>query len=271
MKYIKSLSIITVIIVIAAFFASCEKQDSSIIDPVLTFPKILGTAITPSVYDTSNVNGVAWAEVTSDEPAAKVTVTVKNPLGTQVGVYELKDDGVAPDTTAGDGRFTGRITFSLSCRLTGTYQGSFIAQNQSGLNSSNINTPFDIVNTHSQKPVVSNIISPDSLQRPVSGLTTVFLRVTAFDPDGLCDIGSVYFNTFKPNGQPSTGNPFFMYDDGDTLGHCDAVPGDGNYSLCINIAPTNDTGLYTFKYTARDRANPNLVSDTLTHTIYVYQ
>ena len=264
MKYTKYLALI---IVIAALFASCEKDDTSVIDPIKSFPKILGTLITPSAYDTSSINGIGWAEVISDEPVTKVQVTVKDPNSSENGVFILHDDGVAPDSAAGDGKYTGYISFSLQCYLIGTYKGEFVAYNVSGLNSALISENFTVTNTHSIKPFLSNLISPDSLQRPSTGETVVFLRVTATDPDGLCDIKSVYFNTFKPNGDPSVGNPFFMYDDGDTLGHCDAVRGDGNYSLCIRIASTNDPGLYTFKYNAKDRSD--LLSDTLFHTIYV--
>ncbi len=271
MKYIKYLSIVKALcfIVIAGFFASCEKDDTSVIDPTLTFPKILGVSITPSVYDTNYINGIAWAEVTSEEPVSKVTVTVKNPNSAEIGIFSLRDDGVAPDTAAGDGKYTGYISFSLPCFLIGTYRGEFVAYNISGLNSALNSQNFNITNSHSTKPTLSDLISPDSLQRPVTGESIVFLRITASDPDGLCDIENVFFNTIKPDGTPSLGNPFTMYDDGDTLGHCDAIRGDGNYSLCIRIASTNDIGVYTFKFNARDRSD--LLSDTLFHTIYVYQ
>ncbi len=270
MKYIKYLSLIEALcfIVIAVLFASCEKEDTSVIDPRLTFPKILGVLITPSVYDTSDINGIAWAEVTSEEPVTSVTVTVKNPLNTEIGIFTLRDDGVAPDITSGDGRYTGIITFSMTCRIVGQYKGEFLAKNVSGLNSSLVSQNFSVINSHSLPPSLSNLIAPDSLQRPSTGESVVFLRITASDPDGLCDIDYVFFNSFKPDGVPSSGNPFGLYDDGDTLGHCDAVPGDGNYSLCIRIASTNQLGTYTFKYNARDRSG--ILSDTLFHTIYVY-
>ena len=268
MKYIKSLSIVAIIIVIAAFFVSCEKTDNSIIDPTLTFPKILGTSITPSTYDTSDVNGIAWAKVTSEEQIQKVTVTVKNPLGTQVDVFELKDDGTSPDTAAGDGNYTGRITFSMSCRIVGSYQGGFLATNQSGLTSSVINTNFSVINSHSLKPTLSNLVAPDSVQRPVSGQFVIFLQIEANDPDGDCDIGSVYFNSFKPDSTPSSGNPFFMYDDG-AQEHCDATPGDLKFSLCVIINNQAQLGNYTFKFNAKDRSG--IVSDTLSHIIKVYQ
>jgi hypothetical protein len=66
--------------------------------------------ITPSAYDTSFISGIAWAEVTSDEPVIKVQVTVKDPQNFRPS-FILRDDAVAPDTTAGDGNIP--VTFHL--------------------------------------------------------------------------------------------------------------------------------------------------------------
>ncbi len=279
MKYTKYLALI---IVIAALFASCEKDDTSVLDPTKSFPKILGTLITPSVYDTSFISGIAWAEVISDEPVTKVQVTVKDPNSSSNGVFILHDDAVAPDTAAGDGKYTGYISFSLQCYLIGTYKGEFVAYNVSGLNSALISENFTVTNSHSLPPALSNLVAPDSLQRPSGvGADTVrfaSLEVTATDPDGQCDVkgDGVFFNSFKPpNGEPSLGNPFIMFDDGDIQAHCDDVANDGIFSLCIRLVnnpngplPPPELGAYVFKFNARDKSN--VLSDTLFHTIYVY-
>ncbi len=166
MKYTKYLALIIGSFSIAALFASCEKDDTSVLDPTKSFPKILRTLITPSAYDTSFISGIAWAEVTSDELVTKVQVTVKDPNSSQNGVFILHDDAVAPDSMAGDGKYTGYISFSLQCYLIGTYKGEFVAYNVSGLNSALISENFTVTNSHSIKPSLSNLISPDSLQRP---------------------------------------------------------------------------------------------------------
>lgn len=280
MKYIKYFALI---IVIAVLFASCEKEDTSVIDPRLTFPKILGVSITPSSYDTNFISGIVWAEVTSEEPVTKVTVTIKNPENSEDAVINLHDDGAAPDTIAGDGKYTAYISFILPCYLVGTYRGEFVAYNVSGLNSPLISENFSVTNTRSLPPVLSNLIAPDSLQRPSGvGSDTVrvtSLQITATDPDGQCDIrnNGVFFNSFRPpNGLPSSGNPFTMYDDGDIQVHCDDIANDGKFSLCIRLVnnpngpfPPPELGGYIFKFNARDRSD--ILSDTLFHTIYVYQ
>jgi len=271
LKYIKSVSIVAIIIVIAAFFVSCEKTDDSIIDPTLTFPKILGTSITPSTYDTSNVNGIAWAKVTSEELIQKVTVTIKNPQNTQVGVFELKDDGSAPDTTAGDGNYTGRITFSMSCRIVGSYQGSFLAQNVSGLTSGVINVPFSVINSSNHSPIISNlIIIPDSVH--VNTQTFIIFEVTAIDPDGTCDINEVYYDGKKPDG--SSLERRRLYDDGScciientgvTSG--DSTAGDNKFTRKLFGAP-DQIGYYVYRLTAKD--NSDSLSNVLSDSIYVY-
>lgn len=271
MKYIKSVSIISIIIVIAAVFVSCEKEDSSVIDPILTFPKILGTSITPSTYDTSDVNGIAWARVTSEEQIQKVTVTVKNPQGTQVDVFELKDDGSAPDTAAGDGNYTGRITFSMSCRIVGTYQGSFLGQNVSGLTSGVINVPFSVINSNNHSPVISNlIIVPDSVH--VNTATFIIFEVTAIDPDGSCDIKEVYYDGFKPDNSPLERR--ILYDDGScclientgvTSG--DSTANDNRFTRRL-YGPPDQVGYYRYYLHARD--NSDSLSNVLSDSIYVY-
>jgi len=230
LKYIKSLSIITVIIVIAALFASCEKQDSSVIDPTFTFPKILSEFLTPDVFDSDTVSSVATAEVTSDEPIASVSVTVTSPVDGSKLIIEMRDDGVLPDTAAGDGRYSGLIYFTMSCRNVGVYQCSFVAKNQSGLSSSTIQKPLRVINSNDHNPVISNlIIVPDSVH--VNTPTFIIYEVTAIDQDGSCDIKEVYYDGFDPLGGSLTRRGLF--DDG---------------SCC----PVENTGLTSGDSTAND-------------------
>ena len=269
MKYIKYLSII---IVLAALIASCEKNDTSVIDPTLTFPKIQGTLISPSVYDTSVVNGIAWAVVTSEEPVTSVTVTVKNPSNTEIGIFTLKDDGTAPDTTAGDGRYAGYITFSMTCRIVGQYKGEFLAKNVSGLNSNVISENFSVINSHNQPPVISYlVIVPDSIQ--VNNQAFFIFMVTAIDPDGSCDINQVYYDGFDPLGGSLTRRKLF--DDGSccpventgvTSG--DTTANDSKYTRKLFGAP-DKVGYYKYFIKAVDNSDSS--SNILSDSIYVYQ
>lgn len=272
MKYIKYLSLFAIIIVIAALFASCEKDDTSVVDPTLTFPKILGVLITPSVYDTSNINGIAWAEVTSEDPVASVKVTVKNPDNTEIGIFTLRDDGAAPDTNAGDGKYTGYITFSMTCRIVGQYKGEFIAHNVSGLNSSLITENFNIINSNNQPPVISGlVIVPDSIQ--VNNQAFFIFMVTAIDPDGSCDINQVYYDGFDPLGGSLTRRKLF--DDGSCcpvegtgLTSGDTTAYDTKFTRKLFGAP-DKVGYYKYFIKAED--NSGASSNILSDSIYVYQ
>jgi len=274
---LRNIKYLLVLILLGVLLASCEKDDPSIIDPVLNFPKILGVLVTPQVYDTSNINGIAWAQVSSVDPVQSVTATIKNPENTQIGVFELKDDGVAPDTAAGDGKYTCNFSFNMECRIVGSYRTEFIAVTTSSLQSGLNTQDFSVINSNNQKPVILSLIAPDSLQRP-SGSTgdstrPVFIQVHVEDPDGNCDlpIDGSFFNSFLPNGNPSISNPFIMYDDGivNESSRCDTTAKDGKYSLRIYIPFNASLGTYIWKFNARDNAE-NL-SDTLIHLINVYQ
>ncbi|MGA2669516.1 MAG: choice-of-anchor X domain-containing protein [Ignavibacteria bacterium] len=265
---------VLLIIFAGLLFSSCEKKDNSVIDPTLNFPNIISASINPSTVDSAVVHCTAYAHVTSADPIDNVTATVTSPApnNTQEGVFTLKDDGVAPDSVSGDGIFSGYVSYTMDCRLVGAHKVEFLAKNVSGLVSNNIIQFLNVINSHDQKPVLSDLIAPDSLQRPISGRNGAFLQVTASDPDGNCDvpfIGGVFFNSYKPDSSGATGNPFSMYDDGDQLNHCDQTAYDSKFSLCIAIDNTAQLGYYTFKFNARDRSNQ--LSDTLIHLIKVYQ
>jgi hypothetical protein len=267
----KKISFYLITSIIAAFlFNSCEKTDNSVIDPVLTFPAIQSVTLSTYIVDESNINITATANVSSEEQIKNVTVKVKNPLNEQVGIFTLIDDGVSPDLTAGDGIYTGTISFNMPCRIVGSYGCEFVAENMSGLFSNSITTNFTVVNTHNQLPSVSNIIIPDSLQKPSSGLNVAFLQARASDPDGDCDIKQVMFKSQKPDGSYSNGgNPFFMYDDGDIPNHGDTVAADMKYSLLIAIDQNAQTGYYKFSFNAKDRSDS--LSPTIIDSIKVYE
>ncbi len=267
MRYIKySL----VLILLGFLFASCEKEDSSIIDPIKNFPVLISASVNPAVFDTNTVHAVAIANVTSVDPVKAVTAVVTNPNNTNMGTFSLHDDGVAPDQSAGDNIYSGYIDFSMICRIIGIYKTEFRAETEAGLFSGTITQNIELIKTQNLNPLISDLIIPDSLQRPIgSELNVAFLQVKVTDPDGLCDIQKAYFNSFKPDGTPSSGNPFDMYDDGNIQGHCDTTAGDGLYSLCIAIDSNAQLGYFKFIFNAKDRSDST--SNTLIDSIYVYQ
>lgn len=255
---------------LAVFFISCEKEDSTVIDPVLHFPHIDTAYVTPDLFDTSAVNSLAFAKVSSEEAIRTVTATVKNRLGVE-SVFILKDDGVLPDSVAGDGWYTGTISFTMSCRLVGDYNVNFIAENISGLISNNFPAIFRVINSQHVSPVISDLILvPDSTR--VNEPTCVVIEVTVFDQNGSCDIFKVYYTGTRPNGQDLT--PHNLYDDGSCciventgLPSGDTTASDGKFTrkLC---GPPDQVGYY--KYNVRAINNSGDTSNVLSDSIYVY-
>lgn len=277
----RKLKYLIIPLVLGIIVASCEKDDQSVIDPFLTFPKILNTFVTPNSFDTTVIKSVFVAEVESQEMIANVNARVTNPQGSIITDVTLKDDGVLPDTVAGDNRYTGMLNDTLDCKLNGTYNVEFVAKNVSGTNSPTIINNFSVTSPFNNPPSVGFVISPDSLRRPsgigADSVNTAFLQAHPTDPDGNCNISQVFFYSFRPDGSvTNNGNPIFMNDDGNT-GLCDSIANDKRFSLCIKIVNNPNTpgysgppqtGMYRFRYFAKDYTGAE--SDSLIKFINVY-
>lgn len=114
-------------------------------------------------------------------------------------------------------------------------------------------------------PELFDLQAPSSINRNMA--EPILLTVAVRDSQGLSDIHSVFFNTYKPNGSPSSGNPLYMYDNGGSE-YGDASAADGIYSRIITITAANDTGNYRFEFFARDFSDS--LSQPLIHIMKVY-
>ncbi|MCX7878888.1 MAG: hypothetical protein N2510_09675, partial [Ignavibacteria bacterium] len=112
------------------FILSCEKEDNTVVDPTLSFPFILSGYITPLILNSDTVNCYAGATVQSDEPVASVIVRFYDLRDNILATAELKDNGVFPDTIAGDGKYTGVVYYVFLCREVGRHRVEFLAVNQ---------------------------------------------------------------------------------------------------------------------------------------------
>ncbi len=119
-------------------------------------------------------------------------------------------------------------------------------------------------------PVISDVIMPDSVTVAASDTVAMIISVAVSDSNGLSDISSVYFVTYRPNGTTS-GDKFTLYDDGPnpdiTKDHGDAVAGDGRYSTGISVTSNNAKGEYTFEFRARDKGSK--LSNIIHHKILI--
>lgn len=175
----------------------------------------------------------------------------------------LFDDGKNNDGAANDGIFARAISTSKLCGA-GLFSIVFRA-----VDAASGESPALIGNTSVTRsginfpPAVSNPNAPATISRNRVP-NTYLLSVQASDPNCITDLKRVFFNTFLPNGNPSSGNPFSMRDDGQ---QGDAVAGDGRYSLGIQITPQNALGNYRFEFQAEDQKGAP--SAKLVHTISV--
>jgi len=176
----------------------------------------------------------------------------------------LKDDGASGDAAASDGIFSLEIDLSSEIRIPGDYLVRIQASDHAGALSPALVETI-IVSLPNEPPVLSNLNAPAVVSRNLGEPFAISIEVD--DPQGLDDIERVYFNVTKPDGEPSGGNPFRMYDDGDTVENGDEIAGDGIFTILIVISPSNDAGTYQFDFYAEDRGDAR--SDVLTHFLEV--
>ena len=250
--------------------SSCEKNDNTIIDPVIKVPVITFASVSPLNFDTTVIHMLAYARVQSDDAIQSVAIKIVNPANVQVATGNLKDDGILPDTTAGDKNFTGYIDFTLGCRLAGQYSVEFFATTTSGVSSASYSVNFNV--NHRYNPIISNIIiSP----RDVIVGDTVFIIFwgASSHPDGLCNIKQVYYDGTKPDGGSLDRRQ--LYDDGSCclidnppVYSGDTSANDGHYTRLLRGAPL-EVGYYKYRIQAVDYTDS--VSNILSDSIYVHQ
>lgn len=271
----------------AIAITGCEKKGTSVIDSLGIPPIILNTSVFPDTVNlgtlpqnASSLQFVATARVIHPSglsQVSQVSFTFTDPVGgTILASGSLNDQGVAPDQSASDSIFSGQFSIPVQNLLVGTYYCQISAQGTQGYASNSFQLPVTVGRFNfNHPPLISNLLAPDTIV--LGGQSQQFrLMVKATDPDGQSDIAKVFFNSFKPDGSPATGNPFIMYDDGSdvillppdyTSG--DDVKGDSIYTLTVTISPSNALGTYRFEFQAADRSNA--LSQKIVHNIQVVQ
>ena len=179
-------------------------------------------------------------------------------------IDSLFDDGKNNDGAARDGVFARAIPTAKLCG-----EGTFSIVLRA-IDAANAESPalVDLLNVRRRgvnlPPAVSNLNAPTTISRNRTPNTYV-LSVQASDPNCITDLKRVFFNTFLPNGNASSGNPFVMRDDGK---EGDAVAADGRFALTIQITAQNATGIYRFEFQAEDKkgALSNKITQNITVT-----
>ncbi|MDQ7064128.1 MAG: hypothetical protein Q9P90_07760 [candidate division KSB1 bacterium] len=183
---------------------------------------------------------------------------------------QLLDDGNNDDGVAGNGTYGAIFASDAFGVERGVYSIVLRAIDKEG-NRSPGRVVIFVVQTRLQNlpPEIVSISVPDTVSRSQTGPFVITCTVT--DPNGLGDIARVYFNSYFPDGTPSSGNPFLMRDDGkkDQNGLGDAVAGDGVYSLTIGIGNTSTLGTFRFEFQAEDKSGQK--SEIVVHRITVVE
>jgi len=162
--------------------------------------------------------------------------------------------------------YEGTITFTTKRKNTGNYLLKLFGCNSDKRISNYILTNL-ILYRENHNPQIEKIYAPDTIIIS-EGIQKYKLIAKVFDYEGLIDIKKVFFNSYKPDGSASNGNPFIMYDDGDKNGISgDDIAGDGLYSLTIQITPQNPKGTYRFDFYAMDKSDS--LSNVYSHFITV--
>jgi hypothetical protein len=102
-------------------------------------------------------------------------------------------------------------------------------------------------------PVLVNIFAPDTLT--VVDSLAFGMAVKAYDAQGLSDIKTVYFITYKPDGT-TTGTEFPLFDDGL---YPDEIADDSLFTAGFKVTAANTKGTYRFRFMAKDRSGDSSI------------
>lgn len=254
-------------VIVTLLFASCQKADNSVIDT----QQPISLNLSYFDKDSTDISNLFLSDTASPVIFDSFTVRISDPQNFNfltVTVTNLFGQIIAQANYYGNGSkvISGLITTTVTPLLVGDLTFSFTAYNTMGVSGNSASHVLHLYNSRNLPPVVDSVSVPDSVQLDPSATVLLIITARVHDPDGLMDIAHVYFNSYKPDGTPSTNNPFYMYDDGT---HGDAVAGNGIYTLTIQLPPGTPTGIYKFVFYCVDRSGA--VSSPVTHFIKVYQ
>jgi hypothetical protein len=280
-RRMRLLSSIGVGAVFALCAFGCEHLSESPVDPSYNPPVLLKAASSISAVNTDTINIgttrkpddvlpislTVTAQVSSDvaHPASIIQMMIVGPDGNgPLAAATLLDDGSVGDQVKGDGIYSAKTTFKIQRFEIGVFTAEVVAVGVNGYRSNTLFLPVTIFRGN-HAPFASIIEAADTI-RLQNDSQLLNLRVRVTDEDGLPDISKVIFNSYRPDGSASSGNPFQMFDDG-SASHGDEKAGDGIFSLVVTLPPTTQPGTYRFEFQAFDRSNAS--STVLVHKITV--
>lgn len=239
---------------------SCEKDSDKIIDVNISYPTISNPLRSPdTVFTLSGSPSIVVAtsiDVTSEDAVKQVICSLVDSRDSVIGQFQMLDNGVSPDTTANDRRYTALIAKDgFGCLIVGGYKLQYYAETNEGLFSNIITTNMQVRFSNNVAPVLSNPVLPDSVVRPTSGQFDITLEITATDANGECDINLVYFDSYRPSGYYFS-SPIMTYAGGNLY----------KFTNPVTYTPFDSLyGYYKYHFHAVD--NSGLISNTIIDSI----
>jgi hypothetical protein len=254
-------------------FSGCEKNYDTVIDSAVSAPVAsdarfsLSKVFTDTIYNSEGVKksddlltirGIASVMIFHSGGKMEVASVKFSLIDDQslslVSEGSLLNDGIFPDQNAIDNIYSRSIDFQIRRVFVGKMTLSLWSEDQSGSLSNTFLLPLEIIRRDNQKPFLSDLMM-DSLVARSDIDQFLQLKIKVSDPDGQSDILKVSFNSYRPSGTPSIGNPFQMYDDGnENQLSGDLIAGDGIYGVIIRLPVTATIGKYRFEFHAVDRS-----------------
>jgi hypothetical protein len=262
---------------------SCERTVNTALDADYSQPYLHTLEVFPVSFNTDTilVNGGTdpddiinlslTCSIVADVPvpgqSIGVTWSVTRPGGGPVSSGgTLLDNGIFPDDIAGDGKYSGVITFSIRRVEVGLFEVSVVGAISDIVSSNRVIRTVPVFRS-SRAPFLTNLSAPDTVTLPPANqVLLILMSVAASDSDGPEDVREVYFRNLD---SPSdTTKKFFMYDDGDLNGLSgDSVANDGYYSIIVQLPSGTPPATYRFSFEAQDRLD--LLSTPLVHPLTV--
>ena len=265
------ITILLFLILASLTYLGCEKNFDSVVDQTPSNFQVIGVRTIDSVrYIPGDSLVLLSVTFNSSNDLLSVFVDIFASDGNKLNQnsFSLLDNGKAEngDFSAGDNTYSNKYPLN-QMYPNGIYTIKYFAEDKNNSIKQVAVQNFKYDNGQANiAPVISNLVAPDSAKIDTIK-TLIFLSVKAEDQNGQSDIESVFFNSFiPPNGSPSSNNPFIMHDDGI---NGDQTPGDGIYSLLIELPPVGVTkGNYRWEFQARDRGKK--LSNLILHNIVIY-
>ena len=244
-------------------FIGCKIDESDIISPI-SFKSIEISEIEYSPKeinsDTIFVNGKISPsdEITIDLKISFKSSSLTKPNDFKISVYENNTNSTLYSTYDTKTLINGNSTIHQT-ELKFKFLRSFIGKLFLNISSPNSNSHILPINIYrgNVAPEILTITLADSIK--LNDKTQIVpIYVSVKDDNGLSDIKNVKFNSIRLPDSTTIRGIFELFDDGGLNGdpsNIDVTPGDGIYSLAIQLPSTTIRATYRFQFYATDKSN----------------